>query len=91
VQGHSAFYPLTQGMDALGARLRLIDAAEQSIDLQYFLMKGDLAGDLFFARLLEAADRGVRVRLLLDDVFTSINDAELFVLDQHLLYRGYCS
>lgn len=81
--GISGFYPLNEGMDALGARLRLIDAAEKSIDLQYFLMKGDTAGRLFSARLLEAADRGVRIRFLLDDIFTTIDDIELFVLNQH--------
>jgi len=79
----SSFYPLIDGMDALGARLRLIDAAEQSIDLQYFLMKGDTVGALLSTKLLKAADRGVRVRFLLDDIFTTIKDVDLYVLDQH--------
>lgn len=79
----SAFFPLTQGSDSLGARLRMIDAAEKSIDLQYFLMKDDIVGALISAKLLEAADRGVRVRFLLDDIFTTIKDVDLFVLDEH--------
>jgi len=79
----SGFYPLISGNDALGARLALIDAAERSIDAQYFLMKSDLAGILFAGHLLQAADRGVRVRFLLDDVFTSVDDRALLLLDQH--------
>ena len=68
--GKSGFYPLSRGMDALGARLSLMDQAERSIDAQYFLMKSDDAGLVFAGNLLEAADRGVRVRFLLDDIFT---------------------
>lgn len=81
--GESGFYPLIHGMDALGARLYLIGKAEASVDLQYFLMKDDLAGRLFAAALLRAADRGVRVRFLLDDVFTTIPDKTLARLDGH--------
>ncbi len=79
----SGFYPLREGMEAFGARLRLIEAAERSIDAQYFLMKGDTAGELFAGKLLRAADRGVRVRFLLDDIFTTVKDYELALLDQH--------
>jgi len=79
----SGFYPLLSGMDAFGARLRLIESAERSIDAQYFLMKNDATGRIFSGALLAAADRGVRVRLLLDDVFTTANDEGLTVLNQH--------
>jgi putative cardiolipin synthase len=79
----SGFYPLISGMDALGARLALIDAAERTIDVQYFLMKSDDAGLIFVGKLLDAADRGVRVRFLLDDIFTSVDDQVLLLLDQH--------
>ncbi len=58
--GPSGFYPLISGTDALGARLRLIDAAEKTIDAQYFLMKTDAAGYVIGDALLRAADRGVR-------------------------------
>ena len=79
----SGFYPLSKGLDALGARLALIDRAERTIDAQYFLMKPDSAGRLFAGKLLEAADRGVRVRLLLDDIFTTVKDDGFILLNQH--------
>ena len=82
-EGPSGFYPLIAGRDAFGARLRLMELAEKSIDVQYFLMKGDTAGQEFAGGLLRAADRGVRVRFLLDDVFTTIEDEELELLDAH--------
>lgn len=81
--GVNGFYPLNNGMDALGARLRLIEHAERSIDAQYFLMKNDNAGRVFSGTLLRAADRGVRVRFLLDDVFTSVDDGILGLLNRH--------
>ena len=81
--GLSGFYPLSQGMDALGVRLRLAEIAEKSIDLQYFLMKGDTAGAVMMNALLKAADRGVRVRFLLDDIFTTAKDRGLLLINQH--------
>ncbi len=81
--GPSGFYPLVSGSDALGARLRLIESAEKTIDAQYFLMKTDAAGYVFAAALLTAADRGVRVRFLLDDIFTSVEDEDLAIIDGH--------
>jgi putative cardiolipin synthase len=81
--GNSGFYPLIEGMDALGVRLYLAEQAEKSIDLQYFLMKDDSAGMVISAALLKAADRGVRVRFLLDDVFTTAPDRILMLLNQH--------
>jgi putative cardiolipin synthase len=79
----SGFYPLITGFDAFGARLALMDNADVSIDAQYFLMKPDYAGLVFSAKLLDAADRGVRVRLLLDDIFTTVEDVDLAMLDNH--------
>ncbi len=79
----SGFFPIGQGMDALGARLRLLEKAERSVDLQYFLMKDDTAGQVMLHALLEAADRGVRVRFLLDDVFTTAPDQNLLLINQH--------
>ena len=70
-------------MAALGARLRLVERADQGIDAQYFLIKGDLAGSLFTGKLLRAADRGVRVRFLVDDIFTTGLDPELSLLNSH--------
>ena len=67
----------------LGARLRLMEEAQVSIDAQYFLIKPDTAGVLFASGLLEAADRGVKVRFLIDDVFTPKLDSPLTALDSH--------
>ena len=77
----NGFYPLSKGFDAFGARLALMAVAEASIDAQYFMMKPDDAGLVFADKLLEAADRGVRVRYLLDDIFTSVEDVDLAMLD----------
>ena len=79
----SGFFPLGQGMDALGARLRLLEKAEESVDLQYFLMKDDTAGRVILHALLQAADRGVRIRFLLDDIFTEAPDRFLLLINQH--------
>jgi putative cardiolipin synthase len=79
----NGFYPLIEGKDAFGARLVLMDNAENSIDAQYFLMKPDDAGLVFAHAMLRAADRGVRVRLLIDDVFTTVKDRALIYLNEH--------
>jgi putative cardiolipin synthase len=79
----SGFYPLTDGIDALSARLLLADRAEVSIDTQYYLVKTDSASTAFIYALLRAADRGVRVRLLIDDVFTKGYDVGMAALDSH--------
>jgi len=82
LQGNG-FYPLSEGKDAFGARLALMGRAEASIDAQYFLMKPDNAGLVFTDKLLEAANRGVRVRLLLDDIFTTVDDAYFSFMNAH--------
>lgn len=81
--GVNGFYPLMQGFDAFGVRLKLMDVAEVSVDAQYFMMTADKAGLVFSSKLLDAADRGVRVRLLLDDIFTTVEDVGLAMLDDH--------
>ncbi len=77
------FYLLNAGDEALRMRLQMIDSAQQSIDLETFLWKPDRTGRLIQARLLAAADRGVRVRFLLDDSFTMHEDLALHGLDDH--------
>jgi putative cardiolipin synthase len=79
----SGFYPMNDGVDALTARLLLAEKAGKSIDVQYYLIKNDLVGRAFVYTLLKAADRGVRVRLLVDDMFTSGYDAGLAALNSH--------
>jgi putative cardiolipin synthase len=81
--GESGFELQFDGVQSLAARLALADAAELSIDTQYYLIKDDLIGYVFIGALLEAADRGVRVRLLLDDIFTQGYDAGFAALDSH--------
>ena len=60
--------PVDTGELALTTRLDLIDAADVSIDLQYFLWHNDPSGILVIEKILAAADRGVRVRALVDDI-----------------------
>lgn len=82
---------LNEGDSALEWRLRLIDSATESIDLQTFLWSGDPVGLVVLRHLLDAADRGVRVRLLLDDTFTSTHAEAIAVIDSHpqVEYRIY--
>ena len=82
-EGQSGFLTMINGIDALAVRLMLANRAEKSIDVQYYLIKNDVVGRAFVYALLKAADRGVRVRLLLDDVFTSGYDVGLAALYSH--------
>jgi cardiolipin synthase C len=81
--GESGFRPLPSGVDALLSRIVLAEAAERSLDVQYYIWRDDLTGRLFANALLRAADRGVRVRILVDDVGTDTNDDTLLSLDSH--------
>jgi putative cardiolipin synthase len=81
--GQSGFYPLVDGIDALAARLLMAERAERTIDAQYYLIRDDITSHAFVRALLRAADRGVRVRLLLDDIFTGGYDAGMAGLDTH--------
>lgn len=71
----SGFELIDRNEDGLRWRLALIDSARHSIDVQYYLWYGDAAGRLLTKRLLDAADRGVKVRMLVDDLNTLISDA----------------
>ena len=79
----SAFFPLTSGSEALSARLELVEAAEKSLDLQYYIWHRDESGRMLAALLIRAAERGVRVRLLLDDMGAPLGDSTLLTLHQH--------
>ena len=74
-------YPLRDARNAFAARVLLARAAQRSLDLQYYIWHDDISGRLLFQALLDAAKRGVRVRLLLDDNDTSGLDTTLSVLD----------
>ena len=82
-EGYSGFLPVANGIEALSIRLLLAERAEKSIDAQYYLLKNGIVGNAFVGALLRAADRGVRVRLLLDDMFTDGYDAGMAGLDSH--------
>jgi putative cardiolipin synthase len=81
--GESGFRVLARNVDALMSRIVLIDHAMRSIDLQYYIFDDDATGRLIAQRLLAAADRGVRVRLLLDDLDVAQQDHLLDALDAH--------
>jgi putative cardiolipin synthase len=81
--GESGFFLLGNGLDAFVARALLAHVAERSIDAQYYLLHNDLTGRLFIHQLLKAADRGVRVRLLVDDMDLAGRDLGAAVLDSH--------
>lgn len=79
--GQSGVVPLSDGADAFSARMLLARAAERSIDAQYYIWQNDLTGIPLLAELRAAAERGVRVRLLVDDNGTPDLDAELAALN----------
>ena len=81
--GKSTYLALPDNLDALRWRLLLADLATETIDAQYYLWNGDESGRLLALHLIDAADRGVRVRLLVDDVFTINADASIATLDSH--------
>jgi putative cardiolipin synthase len=81
--GKSGFHLLGNGLDAFVARALLAHFAERSIDVQYYLYHDDLVGRLFTDQLLKAADRGVRVRLLVDDMDLAGRDIGVAVADSH--------
>ena len=94
--GRSGVKLIGNGEEALAARLALASSAEQTIDAQYYLLHNDLTGQVFAWSLLEAADRGVRVRLLLDDMDTGSYDAATAALDSHKnieirLFNPFCN
>jgi putative cardiolipin synthase len=81
--GQSGFLLLAGGLDAFVARAVLAQHADRSIDAQYYLYHDDLTGRLFTSLLVDAADRGVRVRLLVDDMDLAGRDLGAAVLDSH--------
>ena len=81
--GLSFIQPLPSGQEALDARLRLIHDARRSLDVQYYLFHDDASGRTLALALRAAADRGVRVRLLLDDIRLQGADELLTQIDAH--------
>ena len=97
--GNSAFRMLAVGVDGFLARVQMVNAAERTLDLQYFIFRADETGKLLTNAVLQAADRGVRVRVLIDDGETIAGDDQLVALDAHpqvevrifnpFIYRGH--
>ncbi|MCB2110071.1 MAG: phospholipase D family protein [Defluviimonas sp.] len=79
--GTSGILPLGSGLEAFAARMALAQAAERSIDAQYYIWQDDLTGLRLLGALQAAAERGVRVRLLVDDNGTPALDQEMAALD----------
>jgi putative cardiolipin synthase len=96
--GDSAFRIISVGVDGFAARMQMIDAAERSLDLQYFIFRQDDTGRLLTGALLRAADRGVHVRVLIDDGAMIPGDSQIRLLAAHpqieirtfnpFIYRG---
>ena len=78
----SGFRLLDKSYDGLAARLALIDSAESSLDIQTYLWYPDHSGLLVLERAIQAAHRGVHVRLILDDLLTIGQDQFIFELDR---------
>ncbi len=81
--GQSGFALVAGGEQAFTARHGLALLAERSIDVQYYIWEGDTSGRLLANDLLAAADRGVRVRMLIDDIHTRCKDFNIAALDAH--------
>jgi cardiolipin synthase C len=81
--GETGVQLLARPVDAFAARVALAGAAERSLDIQYYIWNDDRTGQLMFEELWKAAERGVRVRLLLDDLSTTGRDRILSALDAH--------
>jgi len=81
--GESGYHIINGGMDGFVTRIQMIDAAEKTIDAQYFIFRGDETGLLIGEALERAADRGVRVRILVDDGDTVAGDQKILALGRH--------
>ncbi|HDR9002715.1 TPA: phospholipase D family protein [Burkholderia vietnamiensis] len=81
--GQDAFHLLSDPVDALDARVLLADRADRSLDLQYYIWHDDLTGHALADAIIRAADRGVRVRVLLDDLGTNADDRKLLEISSH--------
>lgn len=82
-KGNSGFRIIPVGADGFLIRMQMINAAERTLDVQYFIFRGDETGRLLTDALLRAADRGVRVRVLIDDGETAAGDDQIAGLAAH--------
>ena len=99
--GNSGFRIIPVGADGFLNRMQMINAAERTLDLQYFIFRGDETGRQLTGAMLHAADRGVRVRVFVDDGETVAGDEQIAMLEAHtsieirifnpFAYRGHSS
>tara|TARA_R100000027_G_scaffold1806_4_gene2009 strand:+ start:2446 stop:3981 length:1536 start_codon:yes stop_codon:yes gene_type:complete len=82
-EGESGVYLIPDSRRAFRARYSLASEAEKTIDLQYYLWQEDTTGHLLLYRVLEEADRGVKVRILLDDIYHTGRDQLYADVDAH--------
>ncbi|WP_230243992.1 MULTISPECIES: phospholipase D family protein [unclassified Acinetobacter] len=90
----TGYHVLYDPLEALAARIYLINKAEKSLDLQYYIWDNDKIGALALHAIIRAADRGVKVRLLVDDNNAKKMEGIYLALDQHVnidikLYNPY--
>jgi len=81
--GNSGFRIIPVGADGFLVRMQMINAAERTLDLQYYIFRGDDTGRLLTDAVLHAADRGVHVRVLIDDGDTVAGDDQVTALEAH--------
>ena len=79
----TGYHVLYDPLEAIAARIHLIDKAEKTLDLQYYIWDNDKIGSLALYKIIQAADRGVKVRLLIDDNNSKSMEAIYLALDQH--------
>ncbi|MFV2003975.1 MAG: phospholipase D family protein [Gammaproteobacteria bacterium] len=82
-KSQSGFYLLSDNTDAFVARFALATIAKKTLDIQYYIIHRDASGQYLSYAILKAADRGVHVRILVDDINLSGRDSNLKMLSQH--------
>ena len=92
IDGRDRMLILDKGDESLLARIHLIRAAQKTIHIQTFIWVNDEAGQLMVAELLAAAKRGVKVKVIIDQLFSMGNSwlvANLATLHQNIEFRLY--
>ena len=79
----SGFYPLENNLDAYMAKIALIESAKKTLQLQYFIFSNDEISQGLTQYIVEAADRGVKVRIIVDDLMEKFKDDMMISIGQH--------
>jgi len=83
LKAKTGIYTLENGGKSFTSRLWLVDHTQKSIDIQYYSFASDITGTIVWDHILRAADRGVKVRLLIDDAASLMRSHEIRLLDSH--------